>query len=498
MNHLHHKVSALVDGELSPSARSRALAHARSCPQCRQEIAETLEVKRRLHKLAPIEVSDDLLRVVAFVAPARPAPVAAEHPPILRRVLVGGGSLSAVVIVLAYVVGAPAATQPRPVSPSVEEFAAEFAETTGVAPLSDPVVQLAGGGADPGLTSPIGFGTGGGDRWRLPSTGPSPAGLAPSTGGRSGDSGAAIRLLRKAVGAPRRIAFTGMRVVRTLTGRGVESSTVAITHVTGQGTRFDVPGSDSASQSHWFVPDSDPYDGGTDESSVQQLAGAYDLHMDGSETIDGRPASVVSASQDGQVSARFWIDTATGLLLRKVMYVDGRMVRWSGYTSFHAAPQAFMDHLPPQVPTAPATVLARSLAPALNDKGWTCPEWLTGDFRLTALHLVYADGGVMHADYTDGMSTVSVFQERGSLDPSSLAGFRSETVAGHSVYLRDGLPMILVWQSGDTVFTLVTDAPEQTARRLLASFPRVVDHEPPDTASRIGHGLSRLASAVTP
>lgn len=498
MTHLHHKVSALVDGELSPAARSRALAHASSCPQCRQEIAETLEVKRRLHRLAPIEVSDDLLRVVAFVAPARQEPVAAEHPPILRKVLAGAGSLSAVVIVLAYVVGAPVSPQPRPVNPSVEEFAAEFAGTTGVAPLSDPVVELAVSGADSGVTSPIGFGTSGRDRWKLPSTGPLPAGLAPSTAGRSGDSRTAIRLLRKAVRAPHRIAFTGLRVVRSLTGRGVESSAVEVTHVTGQGTRFDVPGGGSASQSHWFVPDSGAYDGGTDESSVERLAGAYDLHMDGSEKIDGRTASVVSASQDGQVSARFWIDTASGLLLRKVMYVDGRMVRWSGYTSFDAAPQAFMDHLPPQVQTAPATTLSRSTAPALNDKGWTCPEWLAGDFRLTGLHQVDADGGVMHADYTDGLSTVSVFQERGSLDSSSLAGFQSETVAERPVYVREGLPMTMVWQSGDTVVTLVTDAPEQTARQLLARFPRVDDNEPPDMVSRIGHGLSRLASAVTP
>jgi len=44
VSHLHHKVSALIDGELSANARTRALAHARTCAQCRREIAETLDI----------------------------------------------------------------------------------------------------------------------------------------------------------------------------------------------------------------------------------------------------------------------------------------------------------------------------------------------------------------------------------------------------------------------------------------------------------------------
>ena len=105
VSHLHHKVSALIDGELSPHARSRALpmpAPARSAAGDR----ETLEVKRRVTKLAPVEVSDDLLEVVVVDhSPAAAAPAPTSRPARLRRVVVGAGSMSAVVIVLAYVVG---------------------------------------------------------------------------------------------------------------------------------------------------------------------------------------------------------------------------------------------------------------------------------------------------------------------------------------------------------------------------------------------------------
>ncbi len=495
MSHLHHKVSALVDGELSPAARSRALAHARTCPQCRQEIAETLEVKRRLHKMAPVEISDDLLHVVAVGAPLPPAPPESGGSPLLRRALVGVGSLSAVMIVVAYVVGAPAPAQQRPVSPSVEEFAAEFTDSTGRSPFADPMVELTASPASSGVTSPIGLGAAEGTRNELPGDS-TPAGLPALSEKRSGDARAALRLLRRAVLAPQRIAFHGIRVVESLTARGAESAVVEITHSPGQGTRFDVADSDASEQA-WFVSDTDSGKGVDRDRSLARLTSAYDLHMDGSQRLHGRAARVISVSQDGQVSARFWIDEATGLLLRKEMYVDGRLVRWSGYSSLDTGSGEFMEHLPPQMQTAPTTSLSTSVAAALNDKGWTCPEWLTRDFRLVALHQVDADGGVMHAEYGDGMSTVSVFEERGSLDPSSLAGFRSATVAGRRVHLKDGLPTTVVWQSGDTVYTVVTDAPEQLVGQLVARFPDDEEVESHGVLFRIGSGLTRMASAVT-
>ena len=81
-------LSALIDGELSPRARERAVTHARNCAQCRREIAETLEVKQRVTKLAPVEVSVDLRDLVASPrAPGVAAPVE-SRPTLLRKVFV--------------------------------------------------------------------------------------------------------------------------------------------------------------------------------------------------------------------------------------------------------------------------------------------------------------------------------------------------------------------------------------------------------------------------
>ncbi|MEJ7629351.1 MAG: sigma-E factor regulatory protein RseB domain-containing protein [Nocardioidaceae bacterium] len=499
MTHLHHKVSALVDGELSSNARTRALAHARGCPQCRREIAETLEVKRRVTRLAPVEVSADLLDVVTAVT--RPAASTCTSPrsALMRRVFVGVGSVSVVVVALAYVVGAPEQSQATPVSPPVEEFAAEFADSTGQAALSDPAVG--GLGADLALAdnTSVSLVHLGSASWPVPSGGPTASRPAPEVApSPAADDPAASEWLRRAVEAPSQVGFEGGRVISSFTPRGAESSRLHVQHVPGQGTQFDVLGADGRVRTESFVGEPGVASDALADHSVDLLVAAYDLAVEGAGRIAGRRATTISASQDGEVKARFWIDDATGLLLRRTLYVDGQLVRWSGYTSIEIRHDAFMTHLSPELHTSPTVALSTSAAAVLNDLGWTCPARLAEHFRLSFLRQVEGIGGVVHAEYTDGVSTVAIFEERGSLDTSGLDGFRSTGPAGNPVYLKAGLPTIAVWESGGTVFTVVTDAPEQLAGGVTARLPHADGEQPAGVTTRIGNGLTRLASAIAP
>lgn len=499
MTHLHQKISALIDGELSPGARMRALAHARSCQQCRREIVETLEVKQRVTRLAPIEVSADLVHVVSSLT--RPMAVTGRATRFMRvrRVVVGIGSVSAAVVALAYVVGAPQATQARLVSPPVEEFAAEFADSTGLAPLSDPAVGGLGAELGPGdfrIASSVA---------RLPqelplaSGGPTKSRRAPeSTSTEAPDESAAVAWLRRAVAAPGRVGFEGARVISSFSTAGVESFRLQVSHVPGQGTRFDVLSEDGQIGAESFVDETGTPADGLREDPVELLSTAYDLAVDGVGRVDGRRCTTISASRDGEVRARYWIDDATGLLLRRTLYVERRLVRWSGYTSIEMRPDGFMEHLPPELHASAYSALSTSVAAALDDKGWTCPAWLTDHYHLSLLHQVDGRAGVVHAAYTDGVSTISVFEERGSLDSSSLSGFSEIQVGGHPIYVKSGLPMTAVWESHGIVFTAVTDAPAQLAERLVASLPHDDTEHSGGVTTRIGTGLSRLASALTP
>lgn len=497
MSHLHHKVSALIDGELSPSARRRALAHARSCAQCRQEIAETLEVKRRVNAMAPVEVSTDLLDVVGSITLA-PAVSTPGQRPLLRLAFAGVGSLSVVMIALAYVVGAPQASQAKVVSPPVEEFAAEFADSTGLVPLSDPAVE--GLAADPASRT---------TRVTFParSTTPARPSLVDGSAGdprpvpsswQAGDEPSAVVELRRALAAPQRLGYVGVLVIRSIDAGGTASFRIEVRHVPGQGTRFDVLRQNGKVRGESFITEPRVGSGEPTGKPLDALAAAYDLHAEGRQEIGGRTATVVSASQHGQVTARFWIDVRTGLLLQRALYADGQLVRWSGYSSIDVDRHGFMPHLPPELAAPETTVLSKTAAPALNDLGWTCPQSLTPRFQLTLLHQVDIDGGVMRAEYTDGLSNISVFEERGSLDTSALHDFHGVLVAGNLVYVKAGLPMLAVWESGGTVFTVVTDAPRAMADALISRLPHAASQEQSGVVTRIGHGLSRLVSTVSP
>lgn len=504
MSHLHHRISALIDGELSPNARTRALAHARSCPECRRELAETLEVKRRISQLAPVEVSTDLLDVVTSLHPCPVRASAAGRPRLLRKVVVGLGSVSAVVIALAYVVGAPPEqAQARFVSPPIGEFTADFADSTGLAPLADPAVGGLATERSGGSASSIGFGS----KSPLPQAGqraatapndpPSSALAAPTTTASPGDDPQAVLLLETAVVAPAKYGFRATRVIRSFTPSGTETLRVEVMHTPGQGTRFHVLGATGKIVSDSFVPDADAASDGLEGRPLGPLEAAYDLAIEGPQQVDGRKTMVIAARDGSQLRARFWIDVETGLLLRRALYADGLLVRWSGYTSFDVT-RHFMSHVPPEVPTMPATTVATSVAAALNDKGWTCPRWLNSTFRLSSLRQLDTDAGAMHAEYTDGLSTVSVFEERGTLDTSTLAGFQVRTVDGMTQYVREGLPTVAVWGSDGMVYTVVTDAPEQLSGALIARFPHDGAEPVGGFTTRLGHGLSRMASAVAP
>lgn len=500
MSHLHHRVSALVDGELSPGARRRALAHARSCSQCRHEIEETLELKQRLGRLDQVDMSGDLLAFVRSGAPEHardplPDDVApAQRSRFVRRALVGVGGVSAVLIGAAYVVGTPAPVQARAVNPPVAAFSAEFADNTGLAPFSDPAVGgLAAGSPVDHSGTAVTLGGGADQAAGAPKT----AAPAPQPQSVGDDQPRALALLRRAVQAPQRYGYDGVRMIRSFTTEGSRSFRVLTRHSPDQGTAFLVLGLGGTVRYESFVPESARVKNGLEGKPIGPLEAAYQLAVIGSARVDGRTATVVSARRDGQVRARFWIDDATGLLLRRALFVNDRLVRWSGFITLHFRADSFMSHLPPEMETYPDYTLSTSVAAALNDKGWACPERLASYFHLSFVHQLEAGSNVMHVEYTDGLSTVSLFEEHGTLDTSQLWAFQARQVGDDLVYVRDGLPTVAVWQSGEKVFTVVTDAPDQLLGSFVAHLPHSVAAEP-GIADRIGSGLSRIAGALTP
>ena len=136
----------------------------------------------------------------------------------------------------------------------------------------------------------------------------------------------------------------------------------------------------------------------------------------------------------------------------------------------------------------------------MRDQGWHCPDSLPGPLSLVdARRGGGEDGRIVHLSYTDGLATVSVFEQRGRLDAADLDGYRRDVVDGHEVWVQrrraaDG------WSGppDSTVYTVVADAPERTVDaggRGPAAPTRLRTATP---SGRLGRGLDRVASWFNP
>jgi anti-sigma factor RsiW len=115
--HLGSAVSALVDGQLDEESTERAWAHVHTCPTCRRQVEREGWVKRQLAQMGGNEPSSDLLGSLYELEPAdevRDAWAAVDEIERAGRnrrriglALVGAGSVSAAVIGISALGGAP-------------------------------------------------------------------------------------------------------------------------------------------------------------------------------------------------------------------------------------------------------------------------------------------------------------------------------------------------------------------------------------------------------
>ncbi|MBA2560716.1 MAG: hypothetical protein H0V07_12710 [Propionibacteriales bacterium] len=493
MSHLHNNISALIDGELHGSARQRALNHARRCAECRHELKATFALKSRMTGLPVAEPSADLFMMLNGVArrdaarrPALATSLAAARSrlgPAVRKIVVGAGSMSVAVLSLAYVVGSPGTATVARVAPPVDEYTADFAGNSGLAPLADPAVEGLDGAIQPiALTVPEGFAV---------------ATARSSSTAALGDDPRAVAELQRAVDAPKRYAYDGTRLIQTF-GAGTSSTmTIDVAHAPGQGTSFGAVNARPEVTATFIAQRDAVTSGSLSAGPLALLLDAYDIAIVASGSVLGRPVTVVAASRDGVVDARFWIDDATGLLLRRETFDGQRLARFTGFTAVRVSRNGFLTHLPPEFDAPVSTRVSMTAVAALNDTGWTCPGQLPGDFSLTGLEHLEGAGDVMRASYSDGLSTVSLFEQRGALDPAPLVGLSETGVAGSDVYVDYGFPTVAVWESGDLVYTVVTDAPHDIAAGIVAGLPHA-SRPPPTVGDRLSTGLGRLGSLLDP
>jgi hypothetical protein len=319
---------------------------------------------------------------------------------------------------------------------------------------------------------------------------------APAAAVETGDELGAVRLLYRAMAAPDAVSYGGTQYVAAwspLDGGGSTSAVVDVIHRAGGTTQVRAHGArtlsavDERSSARWLA------DGG---GPVGLLVRTHDVAVVGSSSVAGRPAHLVEARRaDGTAAARLWLDTESALPLRREVYNEDGTTRTAS-----AFIELSIEHAPrPAGVTTTAltadSALLHSDLIQLRDDGWTCPERLGKGLVLYEARRV---GDAVQLSYSDGVVTVSVFEQHGRLDEEKLRGFAAREVDGGVVYSSSGPPAQLTWSVGNWVVTVVADAPTETIDAVLTAMPPKHPEYDHGFLARLGKGAERLASWLNP
>jgi sigma-E factor negative regulatory protein RseB len=334
------------------------------------------------------------------------------------------------------------------------------------------------------------------------------ASRAVATSGKAVAAGrrpAAVRLLAQAAQAAIQTSYQGEEVVTRWSGGSGSVLVSNIWHVSGGQTVTQTLAAGASFSSQPYL--SSDTDGQAPEGVlgvtvplVQQLETHYVVAYAGPGSAGNRTAQVVEAWRaDGSLAARFWFDDATKLPLEREVFDSATHVISQDvfihvrFVKQGPAPAGGGASADPQGPwTHP---LSRVQLLALHAGGWQVPSQLPGGLSLfTGAETEASTGTVLDLGYADGLSVVSVFEQRGHL-PADLAGWQRTTVDGHVVFVAQPDRRSLTWSSRGMVYTVMADAPTQTVDAVIGVLP----HDgPAGFWKRMSRGLVRLASLVNP
>lgn len=324
----------------------------------------------------------------------------------------------------------------------------------------------------------------------------SPAYATPAERAVAGASDDAYALLQRAALAARSLSYRGTQLVSFWSDSGSTSALLDVTHVGGEGLLVRVrPTPQSPGGAVYDDENGDLL--GFASGSLTLLAAHYEIAVEGSGEVAGRDAVVVAVRRPAtSPAARFWLDRATALPLRReVLDNDGRTVRETAFIDLVVGDTAVSTQVRDGARAMPVLLGQQVGEPAsLRSEGWPVPDRLA-----SGLELVDArrhDDGTVQLTFSDGISTVSVFEQRGRLDTGSVDGWRREKVAGEHVYVQGAFPQRVVWSGDGTVFTVVAECPAHVLDDIVGALPH--GNPGPSVVSRIGHGVKRVGSWFNP
>ncbi|HEY5847966.1 MAG TPA: zf-HC2 domain-containing protein [Microlunatus sp.] len=449
--------SAYVDGALADRHRERLLAHLVNCADCRADVDDLRRVRRLLAAPqaplgAPRDLSARLMSIAQEGATSR-----RRRLPRRTLTLLGGTATALATMGLIGFLAAPSVNA-RTVSDPSAEAVSEYGGMLASLPLTNQSVDAVA------AIQPT----------RMIAT-PSRRPVATSGVTRQLSAQQARARLDLAAASASRVSFSGTQSYQAVRGDQQVSATVHLVNVARQGMELVVHDQRGREVSSRFVR-STSASRLSERTLVSQLAEHYTLvGWLGSEVV-GRRATIIEARPAGAAAgsvavARWWVDDSTGLLLWHETYDEGGSLQSAaGFRSLRIGRATFMSHVPQTSVPRTTTSLTLAKTSDLAAQGWSPPRNLAG-LPLVRLRSDRAnDPEALHLVYSDGLSLVSVFEQRGGLDGAPPGSSWDD---GMRAYVRWGSASTASWESGATVLTVVSNGSPD----LLAEAVRSLPHE---------------------
>ena len=231
--------------------------------------------------------------------------------------------------------------------------------------------------------------------------------------------------------------------------------------------------------------------------TLPQVERTYDIRVAGRTELTTGPAVAVAFHQHDHLRERLFVDDVTGLVVRRETYDGaGQPVRVAALTELRVTDVEIES----MQATGDAVLGARTrLAPdevqQMAGHGWEVPTTVGHGFDLRAGFAV-DDGAAVQLVYSDGLYTLSVYEQPGRVDAGSLDGAVRAELDGIPVYRWPGAePERMVWNGDGHTFTAVTDAPMDVLMSAVHDLP----HDPaPALPTRIQRGFTRLGHWLWP
>lgn len=231
--------------------------------------------------------------------------------------------------------------------------------------------------------------------------------------------------------------------------------------------------------------------------AVAEVERNYTVAVDGRADLRTGAAVAVGFRRGEVLRERVYVDDATGLVVRRETYdTAGAPVRVTALTGLRVT-DTDMERM--EAAGDPAMAHREQLSPRdvreMAGHGWEVPTTIGDGFDLRAGFAVDR-GAAVQLVYSDGLYTLSVYEQPGRVDVDALEGAVRTDRGGIPVYRWPGAePERMVWNGDGHTFTAVTDAPSDV---LMAAVDDLPHDRVPGLPDRMARGLGRLASWLWP